>query len=568
MGQNRALARLMQVSGCAWTWQLRENTSCISGHLIASVRWKLVIVRYAWSAPHGPPANPRLPAAQAGRAGRDRRARGGRRHRSTWSPSSPPPTSDQRRCRPGDVDPDRRARRPAGGGLRRRGHARPATQPAAAAVVHPGRAISQQQQGQPEWIADVMTDGGYIFIYLPTSQCLAATGPRARPRLTAARCDLSLRQRWSAPGCRRARGRSRLLPVRQPRRRQMHHAGQRIGRAGTARRASPLRLGQADPAADRVLVDGSVTPVSRKAPAAAPPWTSASSASGISNWPLTRSESPPALPITKAGTPALAHSVANSASAPGRTSTTALAADSLNKASNGSPGSVTLDAEAASQARLGQRDRQPAVGQVVGGRQQPAAARRHQHLGERCFGAEVDRRRAAAQVPVRDPGPQRAAELRPGRAEQHDAGAGHGEAGADPAADVLVHAEHPDDRGRLDRHAAGLVVEADVPAGDRRAQGQAAVGQPAHGLGELPHHAGVLGRAEVEAVGHRQRPGAGHRHVPVCLAERELCPGVGVELAVAAVSVGRQRDRRGRLCSSIRSTPASCGVASTVSPRT
>jgi hypothetical protein len=60
--------------------------------------------------------------------------------------------------------------------------------------------INQQQQGQPEWIADVMTGGGYIFIYLPTSQCLASGGPRARPRLTAERCDLSPAQRWRRLG--------------------------------------------------------------------------------------------------------------------------------------------------------------------------------------------------------------------------------------------------------------------------------------------------------------------------------------------------------------------------------
>lgn len=71
----------------------------------------------------------------------------------------------------------------------------PQRQPAFAPV-----GISQQQQGQPEWIADVMTGGGYIFIYVPTSQCLAATGPRARPRLIAERCDLSPAQRWRRLG--------------------------------------------------------------------------------------------------------------------------------------------------------------------------------------------------------------------------------------------------------------------------------------------------------------------------------------------------------------------------------
>jgi hypothetical protein len=60
--------------------------------------------------------------------------------------------------------------------------------------------LSQQQQGHPEWIADVMSGGSYIFIYLPTSQCLTAAGPAAHPQLTLQHCDLSLRQRWSRLG--------------------------------------------------------------------------------------------------------------------------------------------------------------------------------------------------------------------------------------------------------------------------------------------------------------------------------------------------------------------------------
>ena len=60
--------------------------------------------------------------------------------------------------------------------------------------------VSIGQQGQPEWIADVMTDGGYIFIYLPTSRCLAVGGPRARPQLSTQRCDLSRAQRWHRLG--------------------------------------------------------------------------------------------------------------------------------------------------------------------------------------------------------------------------------------------------------------------------------------------------------------------------------------------------------------------------------
>ena len=50
---------------------------------------------------------------------------------------------------------------------------------------------------------------------------------------------------------------------------------------------------------------------------------------------------------------------------------------------------------------------------------------------------------------------------------------------------------------------AGLVVKADVTAGDRNPKHRTAIRQTAHGLGELPHHPGSSGRAEVQAVGDR-----------------------------------------------------------------
>ena len=45
-----------------------------------------------------------------------------------------------------------------------------------------------------------MTGGGYIFIYLPTSQCLTSAGTGTRARLAVQRCDLSPRQRWRQLG--------------------------------------------------------------------------------------------------------------------------------------------------------------------------------------------------------------------------------------------------------------------------------------------------------------------------------------------------------------------------------
>lgn len=47
--------------------------------------------------------------------------------------------------------------------------------------------------GTPEWTADQLTDGGDIFIYVPTGQCLAATDGG---KLSLSRCDLAADQRW------------------------------------------------------------------------------------------------------------------------------------------------------------------------------------------------------------------------------------------------------------------------------------------------------------------------------------------------------------------------------------
>jgi hypothetical protein len=47
--------------------------------------------------------------------------------------------------------------------------------------------------GSPEWTADQLTDGGDIFIYVPTGQCLTAA---PSGKLLLAHCDLATDQRW------------------------------------------------------------------------------------------------------------------------------------------------------------------------------------------------------------------------------------------------------------------------------------------------------------------------------------------------------------------------------------
>ena len=279
--------------------------------------------------------------------------------------------------------------------------------------------------------------------------------------------------------------------------------------------------------------------------------TAASSASGMAKQPSTTRLSPPTVPMVAPGTPCASRELAEGrlrARADRHDGTPGRLAEQGGERVAGQPDHA---AGPAAQAGLGERDGQPAVGQVVRRGQQPVRGRRGEQGGQPPLGVEVGRWRTAAQVTVAHVRPGRAAELRLGPAEQHDAGsrpARQREPDGEPAAHVVVDAEHSDDRGGVNGRRPGLVVEADVPAGDRHAEGGAAVREPAHGLGELPHHRGVLRRAEIQAVRHGQRARPGRRHVPVGLGQRQLGAQVGVEPAVAAVAVGGQRDAEpGRL---------------------
>jgi hypothetical protein len=55
---------------------------------------------------------------------------------------------------------------------------------------------TQQAQGSPQWTADLMAGDSYIFIYLPTGQCLSAAGTVSRPKLALQHCNLDAGQRW------------------------------------------------------------------------------------------------------------------------------------------------------------------------------------------------------------------------------------------------------------------------------------------------------------------------------------------------------------------------------------
>ena len=152
------------------------------------------------------------------------------------------------------------------------------------------------------------------------------------------------------------------------------------------------------------------------------------------------------------------------------TATTTRAVDSENSQTNGSApsGSTILRPGLTGQAHLHQRLHQPALGQVVRGGDHPVPGSGDQDVAEPPLGLQIDRRRQPTEMAVHDLGPGGAVELVTGLTQQQQGLAGVLADARDGAApDVIDDAEHPDHRGGQDVHPGGLVVEADIAAGDR-----------------------------------------------------------------------------------------------------
>jgi len=105
------------------------------------------------------------------------------------------------------------------------------------------------------------------------------------------------------------------------------------------------------------------------------------------------------------------------------------------------------------------------------------------------------------------------------------------------------HAQHADHRGGVDVAAAGLVVEAHVPADHGQVEGAAGLGHPVDGLRELPHHLGVLRVAEVQAVDERERPRPDAGQVEDRLGYDARRTGPRADRAPPVVAVGGQGQR-------------------------
>ena len=90
----------------------------------------------------------------------------------------------------------------------------------------------------------------------------------------------------------------------------------------------------------------------------------------------------------------------------------------------------------------------------------------------------------------------------------------------------------------MNRCITGLVIEGDVSTGDGDLEFQATICKTSNCFLELPHHFGVLRRAEVETVSDSCRNSTRNSYVAVSLCKSKASTVVGVKLAVATVRVG------------------------------
>ena len=108
---------------------------------------------------------------------------------------------------------------------------------------------------------------------------------------------------------------------------------------------------------------------------------------------------------------------------------------------------------------------------------------------------------------------------------------------------VFDHPDDADDRGGVDRFAESFVVEADVASGDGSVEGGARFDQAIDGFAELPHHFGLFGAAEIQAIRGGDGPRAAASHIAGRFGHRVHGSHAGIQLTPAAVAVGREGQR-------------------------
>ncbi len=128
------------------------------------------------------------------------------------------------------------------------------------------------------------------------------------------------------------------------------------------------------------------------------------------------------------------------------------------------------------------------------------------------------------------------------RAKQVDLAAGGIEGRAQSFGHVFQDAEQADHGRRINRTALGFVVERDVAANHRRPEHETCLGDAADGVLERVIDLEFLRVPEVQAVGYGDWCGAGADHVARRFGDSNRAAGIWVEVAEAAVAIGRDRD--------------------------
>ncbi len=180
-------------------------------------------------------------------------------------------------------------------------------------------------------------------------------------------------------------------------------------------------------------------------------------------------------------------------------------------------------------------DREPAIRQVVHGRDGPRADQPADEIAVAPLGLEIDRRRRALATSADVAEVERLPEPALRLADEQHGLAGRLEAGGRDPRDVVDEADAADRRGRQDAAAAGLVVERHVARHDREVERAGRLADPADAAHEFAHGFGLLGVAEIEVVGQGQGQGPDGG---------EVAPGLRHGLPPARDRIGRAIARR------------------------
>src|SRR5262245_8124540 len=99
--------------------------------------------------------------------------------------------------------------------------------------------------------------------------------------------------------------------------------------------------------------------------------------------------------------------------------------------------------------------------------------------------------------------------------------------------------------GRRNRLPFGLVVEAHVTTHDRQSQGQAGIAHTSNGALKLPHDFWLFRVTEIETVGKCHRPSTAYCEIAGTFSYGDLRTPIGVEQAVAAITINGQANPLG-----------------------